>query len=75
TAYLHEGEQDTDHKHAHDQPVEAGIGDESGRDLPGQYDCDEGDDGQEDNHGQHEDLRAGQLVRVVAQHVRAPAGS
>ena len=63
-------QQDADHENAEDQAVEAGIGGEGGGDLPGQDGGDEGDDGQEDQHRQQEDLRAGQLVRVVLHHVR-----
>ena len=68
---LHEGEQDADRQHAEDQAVEARIGDEGGGDLAGENDADEGDDGEEDHHRQHEHLRAGQPVGIVAQYVRA----
>ena len=70
---LGEGKQDADHKHADDQAVEAGVGDEGGRDLTGQDGCDEGDDHQEDHHREEEDLWARQFVRVVDQDIRSPA--
>ena len=62
---LGEGQQDADHKHAEDQAVEAGIGDEGLRDLAIEDRRDKADDRQENQHREKEDLRTGQLVRVV----------
>ena len=63
-------------KHADDQAVEAGIGDEGVRNLAVEDGGDEADDGQENEHRQEKDLRARQFVRIVVrdrrQDVRMP---
>jgi hypothetical protein len=62
-------------KHAEDQPVQARIGLEGRRNLAIEYRRDEAADRQEDQHGEQEDLRAGQVARIVVRLVGQAIGA